>query len=316
MKSRGSNPNDGRVLALVPVVVALVMVALMTRHAVPPGDVPLPALDLRALAVTEAADDARAATAARTGLPGETRALGSAIRDFDAAEAKGGDRSAMLALHDAILRALPDAMAKGPDALLTLRAAQTTIFVRELAAFEKTGHESDELLAVAGPFVSRMRDAGWVEGDHVAMDVHARRAAYKTAWNAIVGVDVTDAFALTLDESRALYMFYLAHPHVGERDKQTIDLAREGAKTEKVCRTIELRERQALEAWRLEKIEKLGRIDPTYPLAYARGVAHYRLGMSESAVRDFQFWLDNHPDGPWTLRARNQLEGAAALTDR
>ncbi|MEO8796329.1 MAG: hypothetical protein ABI551_00460 [Polyangiaceae bacterium] len=316
MKSRGSNPNDGRVLALVPVVVALVMLALMARHAAPPGDVPLPALDLRALAATEAADDARTAAGARSGLPAETRALGSAIRDFDVAEAKGDDRSDMLALHESILRTLPDAMAKGPDALLTLRATQTTIFVRELEAFEKTGRETDELLAVAGPFVSRMRDAGWVDRNHVTMDVHARRAAYKTAWNAIVGVEAIDTFALTLDESRALYMFYLAHPHVGERDKQALDLAREGAKTEKTCRTIDLRERQALEAWRLEKIDKLGKIDPTYPLAYARGVSHYRLGMSDNAVRDFQFWLDNHPDGPWTLRARNQLDGAAALTDR
>ncbi|HEX7666010.1 MAG TPA: hypothetical protein VF407_15895, partial [Polyangiaceae bacterium] len=136
------------------------------------------------------------------------------------------------------------------------------------------------------------------------------------AWNAVVGVDMLPPFALGLDESRALYMFYLGHPHVGERDKQAIDLARESAKTDAVCKTIELREQRASESWRLDKIDKLGKIDPAYPLAYARGVSHYRLGMGDAAVRDFQFWLDTHPDGPWTLRARNQLSGAAALADR
>ena len=119
-----------------------------------------------------------------------------------------------------------------------------------------------------------------------------------------------------MDETRALYMFYLGHPHVGERDRQAIGLARKSAKTEAACQAIRERELRALETWRLDKVDRLGKIDAAYPLAYARGVTHYRMGLGEAARRDFSYWLDTHPDGPWTLRAQNQLEGAAELADR
>jgi hypothetical protein len=38
--------------------------------------------------------------------------------------------------------------------------------------------------------------------------------------------------------------------------------------------------------------------------------------MFDAAARDFEFWIDAHPDGAWTMRARNQLRGAAELADR
>src|SRR5690242_17806427 len=77
--NRREGSSDGRALALVPVVVAIVMLCLSMKHAAPPADVPLPVVDARALAVTESADDALADRAAHEGLPQEERALGSAI---------------------------------------------------------------------------------------------------------------------------------------------------------------------------------------------------------------------------------------------
>lgn len=299
-----------------PVVVAVVMLALSTRHAAPPADVPLPIVDAKSLAAVEMADDARAATAARDGLPAEVRALGSAIRDFDSREAKSGDERAMAEARAGIDRVLPEAIAHGAAPLLTLRAFELTAFLRELRAFETSGETSDELAAVAGPFVARMKDAGWIDGNRISMNDHARRAAFKTAWNAVVGVDRMPDFALTLDETRALYMFYLSHPHVGERDRQAIDLARKNAASEAACAAVRARETRAVESWTLDKVDRLGKIDPAYPLAYARGVVHYRMGSWEAARRDFDFWLDRHPEGPWTLRARNQLAGTAVLADR
>ena len=286
------------------------------KHAAPPADVPLPVVDARALAATESADDALADRAAHEGLPQEARALGSAIRDFDSREAHAEDERAMAEARTAINHTLPDALSKGTTALAMLRAFQMIDFLRELSAYEKSGTESAELAAVGGPFVARMTDAGWIEGHHVMMNDHARRAAFKTAWNAVVGVDRLPELALTVDETRALYMFYLAHPHVGERDRQAIDLARKTAKTDAACQAIRERELRALESWRLDKVDKLGKIDGAYPLAYARGVTHYRMGLGDAARRDFSYWLDTHPDGPWTLRAQNQLEGAAELADR
>ena len=188
---------------MVPVVVAVVMLCLSMKHAASPADVPLPFVDSRALASTESADDALADRAAHDGLPQEARALGSAIRDFDSREAHADDERAMAEARTAINRTLPDALAKGVAALTMLRAFQMIDFLRELAAYEKSGTESAELGAVAGPFVARMIDAGWIEGHRVLMDEHARRAAFKTAWNAVVGVDRFPELTLTLDETRA-----------------------------------------------------------------------------------------------------------------
>ncbi|MGH7330107.1 MAG: hypothetical protein ACREJX_17310, partial [Polyangiaceae bacterium] len=221
--NRFDGSEGGRALALVPVVVAVVMLCLSMKHAASPADVPLPVVDSRALAATEAADDALADRASRDGLPQDARALGSAIRDFDSREAQGADERAMAEARTAINRTLPDALVKGATSVAMLRAFQMIDFLRELRAYEASGTGSAELGAVAGPFVARMTDAGWIDSHHVLMDDHARRAAFKTAWNAVVGVDRVPELALTTDETRALYMFYLAHPHVGERDRQAID---------------------------------------------------------------------------------------------
>lgn len=308
--------NDGRLLALIPVTVAVILFALMVPRAAAPADVPLPVLDEQTLLREESADDALASRAEKSGLPSDVRALGSAIRDFNTKQSSNADVPTMAAAHTAITTAISETKLNGAESLTILRAYQLADFLRELRAFEQSGTPSAELLAVGGPFVARMTDAGWVTGNKIAMDEHARRAAFKVAWNSIVGVEDTPPFSLTLDEARALYMFYLRNPHVAERDRQAIDLVRKSAKTDAACAAVRERENRALESWRLDKVEKLGKVDANYPLAYARGVAHYRMGLADAAGRDFQLWLDTHPDGALTLRARNQLRGAVALANR
>lgn len=303
-------------LALIPVTVAVVLFALMIPRSAAPAEIPLPIVDEQTLAKEEAADDALAARAKADGLPSDVRALGTAIRDFNTQQTANADERAIASARNAINVALATLADHGNDSLLILRAFELSDFLAELRAFERGAPPSAELTAVGGPFVARMTDAGWVDGNKILMDDHARRAAFKVAWNAILAVPDAPPFSLTRDEARALYLFYLRHPHVGERDRQAIELSRKNAKTEAACTALRTREEHALEAWRLDKVEKLGRVDADYPLAYARGVAHYRMGSFDAAVRDFEFWIDAHPDGAWTLRARNQLRGAAELAER
>ncbi|MEO7112236.1 MAG: hypothetical protein ABI183_17455 [Polyangiaceae bacterium] len=303
-------------LALIPISAALVLFALMIPRSAAPAEIPLPIVDEQVLLAQEAADDALAARAKTEGLPGDVRALGTAIRDFNALQTTNADDRAVAAARSAINAALAGMSNHGDDSLVILRAFELSDFLTELRAFEHGAPPSAELAAVGGPFVARMTDAGWASGNKIAMDDHARRAAFKVAWNAILAVDDTPPFSLTRDEARTLYLFYLRHPHVGERDRQAIELSRKAAKTEAACVALRIREARALESWSLDKVEKLGKVDPNYPLAYARGVAHYRMGSFDAAARDFEFWIDAHPDGAWTLRARNQLRGAAELANR
>jgi TolA-binding protein len=309
-------PNEGRALALIPIGVAVVLFALMIPRSAAPAEIPLPIIDETTLTQEESTDDALAARAKADGLPGDVRALGSAVRDFNTKQTANADDIAMSGSRQAITHELASLGSHGSDSLVILRAFQLSDFLSELHAYEHGAPASAELAAVGGPFVARMTDAGWIDGNQIAMDDHARRAAFKVAWNAIVGVEDAPPFSLTRDEARALYLFYLRHPHVGERDRQAIELSRKTTKTDAACVALRTREERALESWRLDKVEKLGKVDPNYPLAYARGVAHYRMGMYDAAMRDFEFWIDAHPDGAFTLRARNQLRGASELAER
>jgi hypothetical protein len=70
-------------------------------------------------------------------------------------------------------------------------------------------------------------------------------------------------------------------------------------------------ERRAIERWRLDRISRLAAFDPSYPADYARGVASYRAGDYVAAAEAFRSWLNDHPDGPFSLRAAGYLRAAA-----
>jgi TolA-binding protein len=73
------------------------------------------------------------------------------------------------------------------------------------------------------------------------------------------------------------------------------------------CARIDDGERVAALGWILTKMKELGKIDPTYPLDYARGIALFHSHDYAAAAIAFRGWLEQHPNGPWTLRARNYL---------
>jgi hypothetical protein len=208
-----------------------------------------------------------------------------------------------------IERILPHVV-EPPDDLLRLRAVQLESFLVEVERYEAGGEPSPELVAVGGNFIRRMEQVGWCKDHKVVLTNAERRAAFKQAWNGIVGVGARERFALTLDETRALYTLYLAHPHAPESAKQAIESARRAAKDKAACDALDAGERLASEGWRLEKLQRLGTLDPEYPLAYARGVSQFRMGRFDASAQSFEAWLKDHPEGPWTLRARNHLKAA------
>ena len=158
-----------------------------------------------------------------------------------------------------------------------LRAVQIETFLSEVKAFERSGQVSDELVAVAGPFVERMRAVGWCRGNRVLLDENERRVAYKVAWNGIIGVDRRPDCALSLDETRVLYGLYLRLPHAPESQIRALDVARNGARDVAACEALSAGEHLAAESWRLNQIGRLAPLDPTYPAAYAKGIAQFRM---------------------------------------
>ena len=308
----GGGKNSGRWLAAVPVAVALTLGFLIVPRAVPPRDVPLPVVDAAALARTHESDAARVRAAEAEPLPREVRALGAAIRAFNTAEEANTPDAAWDVLRANIDRARREALPLGVGPLLSLRAVQGDRFVAALHEWEHGAPPSAELAATGGGFLQRFAAVGWVHDRRVELDDDALRVAFKLKWNVVAGVDGVSDFEPTLNESRALYAFYLGHPHPPEQTKRSIDAARVTAKSREDCDALDSGEAMASEGWRAEKIKALGRIDAAYPTEFALGVAEYRAGRYEASARAFDAWIDAHPDGPLTLRARNHLRAAMA----
>jgi tetratricopeptide (TPR) repeat protein len=297
------------------VTAALLMMLLMMPRAAPPEDIPLPRIDAKALEAVRQDDIARAAAARATRLPSEVLLVGTSLRELNLATTRDASEedlgSARTALDQAVRVMLVDGD-KAFDGLRSLRAVQLEGFLAEVAKFEASGKMSDELDALAGGFVDRMHAAGWLEGSKVALDERELRAAYKLVWSAQVGVERMPQLALTLDEQRALYTLYLTRPHAPEAQRASYEAQRKAATTSDDCLRAVAQERLAIDQWRLEKVRRLGEIDPTYPTAYALGVAYYQVGRYDSSLEAFRSWVERHPEGPLSLRARNHMKAAIA----
>ncbi|WP_437874996.1 hypothetical protein [Sorangium sp. So ce513] len=314
---------------LVAVFIAGSAAILAVPRSVEPAELPLPLADARALALARDADAARAREAELRGLDAEVRELGSAIRAFGLVDADADHTEAeLLAARKRVLAAVGPALAQGDEAVLRLRAYQMSSFIREVRRFEATGEESDELRELGGNFLGLLRRSAWlgaagprggVEARRVAMDGTVLGVLFKKRWGAISGIQ-RGAFALSLDEERALFKFLLSHPVGAARGAQ--DLAAPAAAAARVDPADEpppgstaaalraAEARRAEEQYRLKKIDELAALDPSYPRHLARGVALYRLGRFAQSAEAFRSHLEQHPDGAHTLRAQNYLRAA------
>jgi len=303
------------VLSLVPIGVAVVFGSLLLPRAALPDAVPLPIADPRALARTRASDMDLAESTRTSPLAPNVRALGSALRVFHTTEAGAADPDGLAQARHAVEDAMRDAWPAGDAELLRLRAVELEIFLAEVDRFESSGVESRELDAVAGNFVRSMRDEHWIEGHSVLPKRDALRAMYKQMWNAFLGLDGRKPFDLSLDEVRALYAFYLLHPHPSAAAREAIASARRVPAAASRALALDDAERAAIEAWRLDKIGHLSVLDPLYPADFARGAANLRRGDSQAAAKSLRDWLHVHPEGPLALRAQNYLRLALNTRD-
>jgi tetratricopeptide (TPR) repeat protein len=308
-------PSNARWLALIPVAAGLLAMFLVMPRAVAPEDIPLPQIDMRSLDAARRDDAARADRARTTRLSSDVLMVGTALRALNQAQVRNASveelGAARVTLEHAFRLAGED-RAQAVEGLRSLRAVQLEAFLTEVEKFEQTGKSTEELEALGGTFVDRMAAGGWIRDGKVLLDEAARRSAYKLVWNAQVGADRFPELALSVDEQRALYIFYLTHPHAPEAQRAAYENMRRSAADSAECRRAVALETEDTEQWRIEKIRRLGEVDASYPTAYALGVAYYRAGRFDRSVESFRSWLASHPDGPLALRARNHMKAALA----
>jgi hypothetical protein len=306
--------KGGRWLAIFPAAIGALFLLLLMPRAAAPDAIPLPSVNERVIDEVRSADDRRAATAEGARLPTDVLAVGGAVRTLHGAEARGLDEAGVADARRQLDSALRDVARRAdvaPD-LVALRALQTRRFLDALGHWEDTGDVTDDFTDLAASFVLRAGDAGWLRERRVAANDTERRVMFKTVWNALTGLENNPALAITLDEQRALYRFYIEHPRPSESRRLALETERAAATTPELCARASFEEARQKELWRADKIKRLGAIDPTYPTAYALGVAYWRAKRFDLSADAFAAFLGQHPDGPYALRARNHLKAALA----
>jgi nucleotide-binding universal stress UspA family protein len=306
--SRGT--AGSRALSLVPLGVVVLLAALLFPRRVVPTDVPLPVVDTRELARVEASDH-EAATLARNGLSDDARILGTEIRKWNALQTREGTtESEVIAARSRLNEATAKVLTTHPEEIAPLRALQLELFRDAIAELERTGQDTEELHEIAGTFVKNLRAVGWADDRRILPDHTVRGALFKLAWNTTLNLTQGSLGPLSLPEQRALYAFYLTHPHPSESKRTQLAESRKNAKDREACDVLRASEEAATEDWRLEKVKKLGTLDPDYPTSFAMGVVLYRQGRYAASSEAFRDWLREHPDGPLALRAQNHLRAA------
>ena len=303
-------PTSSRALALVPVASLLVVAALVWPRPSEPTEVPLPRPDVRALSRVKAEEQARILRLGGS-VSSPQLAVGTALRTFLRLETAKPTPAQVDEARRNLDAAVRSAFAaEGVQGLLTLRAVQLARFLEAVSRFEESGHTNDDLLDLGGNFTDRMREVGWIKEGRVLLPEDARRAAYKLMWNQTTGVEKLPELALTLDENRALYAFYISHPLSESRRSESFTARRKEAKTTQQCRDLAVAENAAREAWRMDKIKKLGAMDPEYPTPLAMGVAQYKAHNFPASVESFRTFQRGHEEGPYAAVVQSYLRAA------
>ncbi len=264
------------------VLISLLAVRLGVPRAVPPGEVPLPRLGAEAGSIGDA--ERRLDAASGTPLPSSVRAVGEFVRRVGLAEAKRDPdetRYERGLLQQQVRRVLD---AGGADDLLELREVQTALFIQALARWDGSETTPKELRELGGGFVAHLGPGPGVG----RIETTELEAAYRTRWTALLELEEHVRFVPTLNDYRA-----------AARLKLRLADRLPPAERLQVQRRI---------------IEQISRLDATYPAQYALGVALYLAGDYSESLLAFREHSRVHPDGEWTLRARNyQLAAASAV---
>jgi hypothetical protein len=248
-----------------------------------PAYLPLPTLTPATLEETRSALLMQAEKARQVPLSFEIRAIGERFRQMGRGVASGHALSvdATERFREQVRNVLA---ARGPNELLTLRAVQTELFVAALANYEKHGQKSDDLLCLGGNFIEiakaqrRLKpSATKAHAAHLLLDPDERRALFLLRWNELSGLEAHDRFRLA----------------------PTWVLLAARTRLRAPLRTLGPSE--------LGVIENVTAVDPDYPSQVAKGLLYTKLGAYDVAAENFRGYLLDHPDAPYSVRARNHL---------
>jgi hypothetical protein len=265
---------------------AVVVVGLLgIPRAVAPSDPPMPRVVWSLYAEQERAEAALLPSSGEA-LPLSVRVVGELLRRLGQSEA-AGDREASRRLRDEIVRAAKRAAGDaGGKPLLALRALQTRLFLDAIREYRATGQASGELSELSGALLEKAERAGWRTGKELRATDAELAAMFRIRWSELTALSRASAFQPTLNDYRLYYGHRLRYPDAGPGRTNRVNA-------------------------QLADVRALGKLDASYPTDFAAGILFYRLGSVDQALESFRAHLRAHPDGAWTLRARNYATACA-----
>jgi hypothetical protein len=256
---------------------------LVVPRRVEPDWVPPPRIDRVEQQLSTQLEGARLSRA-RGGLSLPARSVGEAFRRFGQANAAGNAAELLSAQLRRLAQELIDQA--GADALLDLRALQTELFVRAMQVSLDT-QPTAEQTELGGSLIALGRARGWFAPPPTGPSREELETLFHVYWADALALR-RYPFAPTLNEWRVYYRFLLSRPlRAGSERDQDLQL-------------------------QLGYVAALARQDLDYPAHLARGVLLYQRGAAADAAAELQAHLEQHPDGPWTLRAKNYLAACGA----
>ncbi len=279
---------DGWPLGLGVVLAAALTATLSVPRPVTPELIPPPHIDRREQERTGEREKNRA-SAGRAGLPREIRAVGEAFRQLGRT-AFGGE-AGVDPYRNQLRRLAAEAVTRyGAEKVLELRALQTELFVAALAP--ASGSPPAELRELGGNFYAAGLERGWFNGGPLAADASEAATVFRIYWSEALGLGQEHPYGPSLNEWRVYYRFLLAQP-LSTGAQRSGDVRR-----------------------KLSYVAALSHHDPDFFARFARGVLFFQAEDYVAAASEFEAHLENNPDGPWSLRAKNHLAACgAALTE-
>ena len=276
---------EGWPVGLAIVCSALLSALLVVPRRVEPVWVPPPVID-RVEQRRSAESDAERRARARAGVPLAVRSVGEAFRRFSEASFASSQQGELQ--HDQLRRLTQEALEQvGDEALLVLRALQTGLFVEAMRA-RSDSEPTPDRISLGGSMFNLGRQRGWFAPSPTAASPEVLETLFHIYWAETLELR-RPPFAPTLNEWRVYYRFLLAQPIRPGPDRDQ-DLALQ-----------------------LGYVAALARHDLDYPAHLARGVLLFQRGAPADAAAEFVAHLQQHPDGPWALRAKNYLAACGAL---
>jgi hypothetical protein len=266
---------------------AVLAVWLGLPRPVEPRVLPLPDVDRRVIAHARSLDAERAERARREPLSFEVRALGEQVRRHGAAVVRGDASGATETRDEARRLTRVLAASNAIEAVQTLRATQSELFLQALRRFRHSGSTDADLTELGANFIEKSRSVGWIDAEgRLLLSDEEVAALYRVRWAELTSALEISALRPSLDEFRLYYRVLFEHPegqYGAEQDER-----------------------------RLLYVAALARVDSEYPADLARGVLLYRLGRARAAYLAFSAHRAAHEDGPWSLYARNYALAALA----